>query len=190
MESAVAVAGSVVFFFNDTATTEIYTLSLHDALPICPQPQPATTRQLLQRPHRTARHRGSRPRFRGSLRSRRGPPMLGDPVATTFRDAIQQLAGDQPIVAGSRDVRVELVNNSANFPDGNLDAEVSGKMLGRLWDSEGVRVKVCHPKMLRVWSELSHLQRGKDYHTGRKSQKASCPVRPSQIGRASCRASV
>src|SRR3712207_8898641 len=25
-----------MFFFNDTATTEIYTLSLHDALPICP----------------------------------------------------------------------------------------------------------------------------------------------------------
>src|SRR5260370_6579316 len=25
------------FFFNDTATTEIYTLSLHDALPISPQ---------------------------------------------------------------------------------------------------------------------------------------------------------
>src|SRR2546421_12624697 len=25
----------VIFFFNDTATTEIYTLSLHDALPIC-----------------------------------------------------------------------------------------------------------------------------------------------------------
>src|SRR2546425_6858638 len=27
---------SFFFFFNDTATTEIYTLSLHDALPICP----------------------------------------------------------------------------------------------------------------------------------------------------------
>src|SRR5256885_3596822 len=26
------------FFFNDTATTEIYTLSLHDALPILSQP--------------------------------------------------------------------------------------------------------------------------------------------------------
>src|SRR3712207_8208521 len=26
------------FFFNDTATTEIYTLSLHDALPICTAP--------------------------------------------------------------------------------------------------------------------------------------------------------
>src|SRR2546427_11362244 len=31
---------SLFFFFNDTATTEIYTLSLHDALPIlagCPE---------------------------------------------------------------------------------------------------------------------------------------------------------
>ena len=32
----------IVFFFNDTATTEIYTLSLHDALPIYgPKPDPA-----------------------------------------------------------------------------------------------------------------------------------------------------
>src|SRR2546429_6743262 len=36
-----------VFFFNDTATTEIYTLSLHDALPICSRspacgPMPST----------------------------------------------------------------------------------------------------------------------------------------------------
>src|SRR3712207_8343871 len=32
------------FFFNDTATTEIYTLSHHDALPICipPSPSPIT----------------------------------------------------------------------------------------------------------------------------------------------------
>src|SRR2546430_4143586 len=29
---------SFFFFFNDTATTEIYTLSLHDALPICKRP--------------------------------------------------------------------------------------------------------------------------------------------------------
>src|SRR5688572_31783508 len=39
------------FFFNDTATTEIYTLSLHDALPICrrcgrwaPSPRPPVPR--------------------------------------------------------------------------------------------------------------------------------------------------
>src|SRR3712207_7540607 len=29
------VGSCLIFFFNDTATTEIYTLSLHDALPIC-----------------------------------------------------------------------------------------------------------------------------------------------------------
>src|SRR6266550_8829054 len=31
----VTLINSFFFFFNDTATTEIYTLSLHDALPIC-----------------------------------------------------------------------------------------------------------------------------------------------------------
>src|SRR6266446_1293849 len=34
---------SFFFFFNDTATTEIYTLSLHDALPISPR-RPVTSR--------------------------------------------------------------------------------------------------------------------------------------------------
>src|SRR2546422_5996401 len=36
---------SFFFFFNDTATTEIYTLSLHDALPIC---EPALVQDLEQ----------------------------------------------------------------------------------------------------------------------------------------------
>src|SRR3712207_8581660 len=34
----------MVFFFNDTATTEIYTLSLHDALPICRRAAPIGSR--------------------------------------------------------------------------------------------------------------------------------------------------
>src|SRR5712672_4797753 len=42
------VLGSPFFFFNDTATTEIYTLSLHDALPISsaagPSPRSSPTR--------------------------------------------------------------------------------------------------------------------------------------------------
>ena len=33
--TSASVYSVVFFFFNDTATTEIYTLSLHDALPIC-----------------------------------------------------------------------------------------------------------------------------------------------------------
>src|SRR5258708_13750854 len=35
---------SSFFFFNDTATTEIYTLSLHDALPIYAQRSPVSQR--------------------------------------------------------------------------------------------------------------------------------------------------
>src|SRR5256886_9092936 len=35
----VAVQYIRIFFFNDTATTEIYTLSLHDALPISTAPR-------------------------------------------------------------------------------------------------------------------------------------------------------
>src|SRR2546425_7341875 len=40
-----------IFFFNDTATTEIYTLSLHDALPISRRPPRcgATCRKRLRR---------------------------------------------------------------------------------------------------------------------------------------------
>src|SRR2546429_6589568 len=40
---------SFFFFFNDTATTEIYTLSLHDALPIWP-PWSATMPCAMARP--------------------------------------------------------------------------------------------------------------------------------------------
>src|SRR5258708_38340968 len=36
----------LVFFFNDPATTEIYTLSLHDALPIWPRPRSVATLDL------------------------------------------------------------------------------------------------------------------------------------------------
>src|SRR2546426_10274352 len=39
------------FFFNDTATTEIYTLSLHDALPISRKQRRALAEKLNQRWH-------------------------------------------------------------------------------------------------------------------------------------------
>src|SRR5258708_9900618 len=47
------------FFFNDTATTEIYTLSLHDALPISGsthRPQPAFHRHVWPAPGRSEEH--------------------------------------------------------------------------------------------------------------------------------------
>src|SRR2546429_4827859 len=50
------------FFFNDTATTEIYTLSLHDALPISYvgaglRPQQGNRRSFGDRGHPAAHHR-------------------------------------------------------------------------------------------------------------------------------------
>src|SRR6185295_5425308 len=45
------------FFFNDTATTEIYTLSLHDALPISFCPHPPHHQRCLDRPHTRTRYR-------------------------------------------------------------------------------------------------------------------------------------
>src|SRR5256886_6905593 len=55
------------FFFNDTATTEIYTLSLHDALPISSRRPPAAPGSL-RSPDSASCLRGSRAR-RHPLRS-------------------------------------------------------------------------------------------------------------------------
>src|SRR3712207_8379521 len=56
------------FFFNDTATTEIYTLSLHDALPIYagrpPRPVPGPPVDDLPGPRRGAGLLGAAPRRR------------------------------------------------------------------------------------------------------------------------------
>src|SRR5690349_24072205 len=52
------------FFFNGTATTEIYTLSLHDALPICHPSRPEAGEHL-HHPRARARDRqGARLRHR------------------------------------------------------------------------------------------------------------------------------
>src|SRR3712207_8735841 len=64
----------MLFFFNDTATTEIYTLSLHDALPICR----ARRGGALREGRRMARHvRRARPP--GAVRAGAGLVPADDP---------------------------------------------------------------------------------------------------------------
>src|SRR3712207_8536229 len=46
-----------LFFFKDTATTEIYTLSLHDALPISEPRRPSTTSRRAPSTRRSSRRR-------------------------------------------------------------------------------------------------------------------------------------
>src|SRR2546430_13603411 len=73
---------SLVFFFNDTATTEIYTLSLHDALPISVPADGAEPAGL------RAERPGQRRRQRHVRRDRRLPA-----GAAGAADPAQELAG-------------------------------------------------------------------------------------------------
>src|SRR2546426_335007 len=66
-----------VFFFNDPATTEIYTLSLHDALPISPRGSPGPGGSLPREwrpPPPSAPPAGARERVRSGHRCRRAAP--------------------------------------------------------------------------------------------------------------------
>src|SRR5438270_2141247 len=72
------------FFFNDTATTEIYTLSLHDALPIsCCDPA-----SILPTPPRTRRTR--EPVLRVS--NRRSPKSGRDRKSTRLNSSHSQIS--------------------------------------------------------------------------------------------------
>src|SRR3712207_8378709 len=83
------------FFFNDTATTEIYTLSLHDALPIWPQR--AAEHQSPGRGHRGllpagGQHgpragRGVRAGYRGSRQGAIGRHPEGDRKSTRLNSS-------------------------------------------------------------------------------------------------------
>src|SRR2546428_12178495 len=60
-----------LFFFNDTATTEIYTLSLHDALPIYRLDVGRETRDLLRLHILRALHIGNRDARRRRITDRK-----------------------------------------------------------------------------------------------------------------------
>src|SRR2546426_11831879 len=72
------------FFFNDTATTEIYTLSLHDALPIFDEQQV------------------SRPRQRSEERAHPGPPEPSQPVEKEQRLRPEHDSQTNPAPASDR----------------------------------------------------------------------------------------
>src|SRR3712207_1569243 len=76
------------FFFNDTATTEIYTLSLHDALPICadgptgnhrPAAGSAGSRSRTPRNRLSGMSRTAPTRAAVSVSDGTRPPLVGDP---------------------------------------------------------------------------------------------------------------
>src|SRR3989449_10534930 len=81
-------SSSLFFFFNDTATTEIYTLSLHDALPIfaCPASSHTVESDVL----RSARTRATAPESMGVSTAR----CAASRVAASRRTAVQRSMDD------------------------------------------------------------------------------------------------
>src|SRR2546427_12672915 len=79
------------FFFNDTATTEIYTLSLHDALPISPLGARITTPRStpgVREPDRTA----SRTRSNAAWRGKSAAVMPRDRKSTRLNSSHSQIS--------------------------------------------------------------------------------------------------
>src|SRR3712207_9565626 len=73
---------NVFFFFNDTATTEIYTLSLHDALPISRKGE----MEGMTRAHLNAPSTAARPGMTGFFFSP-GLNLLGDRKSTRLNSS-------------------------------------------------------------------------------------------------------
>src|ERR1051325_6346094 len=84
--------GVVPLFFNDAATTEIYTLSLHDALPISGPPAPASIRCCS-----TSRRRGGA----GGARSEEHTSELQSPYVISYAVFCLQKKNSQPIPWGA-----------------------------------------------------------------------------------------
>src|SRR5215467_1558138 len=82
------------FFFNDTATTEIYTLSLHDALPISFPPKSPRIRN--RAPHRRPRIRRAPYARNASLESGRRPHRLNALERKSPRLSLFPRAGSSP----------------------------------------------------------------------------------------------
>src|SRR3712207_9394729 len=83
------------FFFNDTATTEIYTLSLHDALPISPSRPPCRSPG---RPSRLAAAETPERRRRLRRRRRGAGPRRWDSSATRSEEHTSELQSRQYLV--------------------------------------------------------------------------------------------
>ena len=102
----------IFFFFNDTATTEIYTLSLHDALPICMR-KAKTDRQ---RKAAVARIGTYPPKF-----VELAEQFPNDPIAlVALRQAVQSLCTTDSAA------QITWETNRSDFPAG-LDGSSAGK---------------------------------------------------------------
>src|SRR3712207_8599438 len=91
-----------LFFFNDTATTEIYTLSLHDALPILPERE-------------EERARGDRRRHARSIRDGREEGSLSAPALRRPAAARRRRARDDRQAADRKSTRLNSSHANISY---------------------------------------------------------------------------
>src|SRR3989449_5622548 len=111
------------FFFNDTATTEIYTLSLHDALPILEREQPGDDERVVSELEMTQqREPGRRSQQRVAL-----PPAVTQSQHQGQQDERQHRRCEELAVVARRGVRRneagELVGQPSDHRSGPSDPE-------------------------------------------------------------------
>src|SRR3712207_9543617 len=103
-----------LFFFNDTATTEIYTLALHDALPICEQQRERTREEFGSEYERAAQERGSEEEAERELRERRGRvERQVEPLSEESRGRYEQRWGeDERVFVDNPGRSIELADRT------------------------------------------------------------------------------
>src|SRR5437764_7494977 len=107
---------SFFFFFNDPATTEIYTLSLHDALPISvltrPAPRPITSR--LRRFWLSMRTAAPAPMRSSPIRSEEHTSELQSPMYLVCRLLLEKKKKKKSTKNKSKHKRDEQRNTPSN----------------------------------------------------------------------------
>src|SRR5277367_7053974 len=94
------------FFFNDTATTEIYTLSLHDALPILRPSRPPAKRSTTVPGH------AFRPQDRKSTRLNSSHITISYAVLCLKKKKIQQLRIKNKIT-NNINIKINIITNKS-----------------------------------------------------------------------------
>src|SRR5215510_1980356 len=122
------------FFFNDTATTEIYTLSLHDALPICINEHHAKPYGLMPSPNLiaavlTQRTRRIKIGIFGNL-----PALHANPIRLAEEVAMLDCMSGGRIISGFvRGVPQEYLALSASLPDARDRLQEAWDLIVKAW---------------------------------------------------------
>src|SRR2546426_10198167 len=160
------------FFFNDTATTEIYTLSLHDALPICRRslsltprgPSCSCSRARSAPSPRLPRHTPTPPAARpGHAGTQRPPPRSIRPRRRPSPAPLPGPRAVRPLWSPRRRPR----STNASFDTCLARATSVSYSIGEIHESHGCRrpagcVLGRRPRARRAWTAgaVAHMRRG------------------------------